>query len=244
MQIIPVIDLKDGIVVHAQQGNRGDYAPLKSGICKSTDIFSVVDTFSARFNFSLIYIADLNALTYKGDHASLLKDVLTAFPNITFWIDSGYPICNEEFLRYSNFLPVLGTESFQEENIREISQFNGCYILSLDYSVTGEMGAKSLFSRQDLWPETIIIMSLPRVGSQLGPDFDRLTRFSNQYPQHNIIAAGGLRDLEDLKKLSQLGIQQVLVATALHNGKINPDAIASLQAKKYPARGVFSTSLR
>jgi phosphoribosylformimino-5-aminoimidazole carboxamide ribotide isomerase len=243
MQIIPVIDLKEGIVVHAQQGNRDDYAPLKSGICKATDIFSVVDTFSALFNFSLIYIADLNALTRKGDHASLLKDVLTAFPNVTFWIDSGYPICNEEFLHYGNFLPVLGTESFQEENIREISQFNDCYILSLDYSATGEMGAKSLFSRQDLWPENIIIMSLPRVGSQLGPDIAKLTAFRKQYPQHNIIAAGGVRDTEDLKRLNQLGIRHVLVASALHNGKISLGAIASLQAKKYPARGVFSTSL-
>ena len=244
MQIIPVIDLKDGIVVHAKQGNRDDYAPLKSRICNSSDIFAVVEAFSTLFNCSVIYIADLNAITRRGENADLLMDILTAFPNITFWIDSGYPVVNDGLLGLTNFFPVLGTESFHEDNLYEISKFNNNYILSLDYSITGEMGAKSLFSRQDLWPENIMIMTLPRVGSNLGPDFDRLTAFSKQYPQHNIIAAGGVRDTEDLDTLNQLRIQHVLVATALHNGTISPDDITSLQAKKYPARGVFSTSLR
>jgi phosphoribosylformimino-5-aminoimidazole carboxamide ribotide isomerase len=231
MQIIPVIDLKNGIVVHAKLGNRDDYAPLKSEICNSSDIFDAINAFSSRFGVSIIYIADLNSITRLGDNASLLDDVLTAFPHLLFWVDSGYPLCDANLQKHKNFFPVLGSESFQDDNTAEIAQFGNRFILSLDYSATGEMGAKTLFSKQKLWPENIIIMSLPRVGSTLGPDFDSLSTYRKRYPQQKIIAAGGIRDNEDLIKLAHIGITKALVATALHNGKISPDDIARLQKK-------------
>jgi phosphoribosylformimino-5-aminoimidazole carboxamide ribotide isomerase len=225
MQIIPVIDLKNGIVVHAKLGNRDDYAPLKSEICNSSDIFDVIDTFSSRFGFSTIYIADLNAITRLGDNISLLDEVLTAFPHIFFWIDSGYPLYEESLKWHENFLPVLGSESFSEDNVSAMAHFNGNFILSLDHSATGKMGAKSLFTDQDLWPKNIIIMSLPRVGSKLGPDLDSLSTYRKQYPQKKWIAAGGIRNHEDLIRLTQIGIHQALIATALHNGNISPNKI-------------------
>lgn len=234
MQIIPVIDLKNGIVVHARQGNRDHYAPLKSEICKSSDIFDVIDAFWTLYHFPTFYIADLNAINRQSDNAALLADVLASFPHIPFWIDGGYPLCNDNFRQLTNFLPVLGSESFQDGNISEIRKFENDFILSLDYSGTGELGAKTLFSEQDLWPEHIIVMSLPRVGSNQGPDVDRLTSYRKQYPQHKIIAAGGIRGSEDLRALEQIGIQHALVATALHNGRISPHDIANWPTKKYP----------
>lgn len=244
MQIIPVIDLKNGIVVHAKYGNRDNYAPLKSELCQSSDIFDVIDAYLALSHFPTIYIADLNAITRKSNNAALLGDVMTVFPHITFWIDGGYPLCNNEFQQLSNYLPILGSESFQDENIPEIKKLENDFILSLDYSVAGELGAKTLFTMQALWPEQLIIMSLPRVGSNQGPDMERLSAYRNQYPQQKIIAAGGIRDNEDLMKLGQIGVQQALVATALHNRKINSDDIANLQTKKYPAqRGIFNILL-
>ena len=112
MQIIPVIDLKNGIVVHAKQGNRDSYAPLKSNICIAADIFDVVESFSTLFNSSVIYIADLNAITEKGDNATMLLDVLAAFPNIMFWIDGGYPLRNDDFFSKGNFFSGLGNRIF------------------------------------------------------------------------------------------------------------------------------------
>jgi phosphoribosylformimino-5-aminoimidazole carboxamide ribotide isomerase len=240
MQIIPVIDLKNGVVVHAKQGNRDDYAPIKSEICKTSGIFDVIDAFWTLYHFPTIYIADLNAITRQGNNAELLTDVLAAFPHTSFWIDGGYPLCNARFRQLSNYCPVLGSESFQDGNISGIRKFDSDFILSLDYSVTGELGAKTLFYEQGLWPEHIIIMSLPRVGSNLGPDVERLASYRKQYPQHKLIAAGGIRDSEDLRMLGQIGIQQALVATALHNGRISLDDITKFRTKKYPAgRGIF-----
>jgi phosphoribosylformimino-5-aminoimidazole carboxamide ribotide isomerase len=169
----------------------------------------------------------------------LLGTVLTSFPNITFWIDCGYPLCNDNLIEFDNFMPVLGSESFRDENVSDIKKFNQNFILSLDYSSTGELGAKTLFSGQELWPENIIIMSLPKVGSNQGPDLDRLSAYSKQYPKQNIIAAGGIRSSEDLRALEQIGIKTALVATALHNGKISPNEIATSRQKNTPQAGYF-----
>lgn len=222
MQIIPVIDLKNGIVVHAKHGNRDDYAALQSNICKSADIFDVVESFWELFRFPTLYIADLNAIIHQGNNAGLLGEILSSFPYIKFLIDGGYPLCNGAFQQLPNYIPVLGSESFNDDNIDELSAFGGHFILSLDYSSTGEMGAKSLFANQELWPDNIIIMNLPKVGSNAGPDLQRLNHFSKQYPGYNFIAAGGIRDKHDLTALSKAGIRQALVATALHNGNIGP----------------------
>jgi phosphoribosylformimino-5-aminoimidazole carboxamide ribotide isomerase len=45
MRIVPVIDLKDGAVVHARQGRRDTYQPIASPLCASSDVYRVLDAF-------------------------------------------------------------------------------------------------------------------------------------------------------------------------------------------------------
>ncbi len=234
MQIIPVIDLKNGIAVHAKQGRRERYEPLKSILCQSADLLDIIETLNSRFGFCLFYIADLNALMHEGDNNLLISRAITSFPRITFWIDSGYPLVDSGFRQHSNYVPVLGSESFRENNISDIKKFENAFILSLDFSANEKMGAKSLFEADTLWPERIIIMSLAKVGSNQGPDFEKLTSYSRRYPRKKIIAAGGIRHIGDLNALKRLGIDQTLIATALHSGNLTLDDIVNLQAKKYP----------
>ncbi len=225
MKIIPVIDLKDGVVVHAQQGMREQYQPISTNLCQSSDIYQVIKAFLGVYDFDTIYIADLNAITHQGDHDLLISEVLTSFPNILFWIDRGY----QRFKKYpGNYLPVIGSECYNNETVLELKSFNNHFILSLDYSKSEALGAKSLFSDPGLWPETIIIMTLNRVGSHQGPDLDKLNRFCRQYPNKNFIAAGGIRNIADLQTLKKVGVQQALIASALHSGAITHKEIKNL----------------
>jgi phosphoribosylformimino-5-aminoimidazole carboxamide ribotide isomerase len=225
MKIIPVIDLKDGVVVHARQGLREQYRPISTHLCQSSNIYQVIEAFLGVYDFDTIYIADLNAITHQGDHDRLITDVLTSFPHILFWIDRGY----QRFQKYpGNHLPVLGSECYSDETVLELKAFNKHFILSLDYSTSGALGAKSLFSDQALWPDTIIIMTLSRVGNHQGPDLDKLNWFCRQYPHKNFIAAGGIRNTADLQALKQAGVQQALIASALHSGAISPKDIKNL----------------
>jgi phosphoribosylformimino-5-aminoimidazole carboxamide ribotide isomerase len=225
MKIIPVIDLKDGVVVHAQQGVRERYQPINTNLCQSSDVYQVIEAFLGVYDFDTIYIADLNAITHQGDHDCLITDVLTSFPHIQFWIDRGY----QRYKKYpGNYLPVLGSECYSDETVIELKAFNNHFILSLDYSISEALGAKSLFSDLDLWPETIIIMTLNRVGSNQGPDLDKLNWFCRQYPHKHFIAAGGIRNTADLLALKQVGVQQALIASALHSGAIGRKHIKNL----------------
>lgn len=228
MKIIPVIDIKDGMVVLAQRGNRATYKPINSPLCQTADIHQVINAFLKIYSFDTLYIADLNAITKQGDNVDLLKQVLSDFTEVTFWIDRGYQSFQQNSMLPTNYLPVLGSECCQDHNIADIQAFKKNFILSLDYSNSCELGAQKLFSNPSFWPENIIIMTLERVGSQNGPDLKKLHDFARRYPDKQFIAAGGIRNTADLIALSEVGIRQALVASALHYEGINSSDISNL----------------
>jgi phosphoribosylformimino-5-aminoimidazole carboxamide ribotide isomerase len=228
MKIIPVIDLKDGKVVHARQGKREDYQPVNSALCDSSDMYQVIQAFLNVYKFDTFYIADLNAITEQGDHDQLISEVLAHYPQKTFWIDKGYQKYEQTLPR--NYLPVLGSESYRDETIPEINAYKNNFILSLDYANSNALGAAKLFSDPNIWPDNIIVMTLERVGSNQGPDLNKLADFCRQYPDKNFIAAGGIRNKHDLAALSEAGIHQALVASALHSGALKARDFAVLQA--------------
>ncbi|MFI3119498.1 MAG: HisA/HisF-related TIM barrel protein [Methylococcaceae bacterium] len=229
MKIIPVIDLKNGVVVHAKQGNRDHYQPIHTNLCKSSDVFQVINAFLGIYQFDTFYIADLNAITHQGDHDRLIVEILTRFPQLTFWIDKGYQTYSQSAqMILRNALPVLASESYEDETLSELKAYKNNFILSLDYSNSEALGAKNLFSDPTFWPEHIIIMTLGRVGSNQGPDLNKLTEFCRQYPDKHFIAAGGVRDKHDLAALNEAGVYQALVASALHSGAIKTGDIAEL----------------
>ncbi|MEY3881729.1 MAG: hypothetical protein RIQ94_2525 [Pseudomonadota bacterium] len=228
MKIIPVIDLKDGVVVHARQGNREHYQPINSRLCQSADIFQVIDAFLGIYSFETFYIADLNAITDQGNHDQLIAKVLSHFKHISFWIDRGYQAYAQATAH--NRLSVLGSESYKNETVAEITAYKNDFILSLDYGNSKALGADSLFSTAEFWPENIIIMTLERVGSHFGPDLDKLSQFCQRYPRKNFIAAGGIRHKQDLMALSAAGIHQALVASALHNRTIKTEDVVACRS--------------
>jgi len=228
MQIIPVIDLKDGQAVHAQLGHRQRYQPIKSSLCKSSDIFDVIKTFLELYPFDIIYIADLNALTHNGNHLILLNKVLNHFSSITFWIDAGY---HQPYKLFSqiNYLPVIGSESCQDRHLSDINDIDEEFILSLDFSLTQLLGPKAILENPEFWPKQIIIMTLGLVGSNTGPASTMLQNFCSNYPDKKFIAAGGIRNNADLLLLNQMGITHTLVASALHSGTITAANIKNIQ---------------
>jgi phosphoribosylformimino-5-aminoimidazole carboxamide ribotide isomerase len=235
MKTIPVLDLKNNLVVHAKQGDREHYQPIHSKLCPSADIFEVIIAFLGLADFDTFYIADLNAISGQGEHDVLIAKVLAAFPGIRFWVDKGYQRA-DGLPDFANYVPVLGSESYTDASVDELADFGKRFVLSLDYSPSGApLGAARLFSGVAYWPEKVIIMTLAQVGSRKGPDLARLAQFCVAYPDYHFIAAGGVRGIADLKALSDLGIKQALVASALHSGLIGRGDLANFRQKNTPA---------
>ena len=59
------------------------------------------------------------------------------------------------------------------------------------------------------------------VGMGSGPDLERLSTLRRQAPARcRLYAAGGLRDKGDLAALAEIGVSGILVASALHDGRL------------------------
>jgi phosphoribosylformimino-5-aminoimidazole carboxamide ribotide isomerase len=66
---------------------------------------------------------------------------------------------------------------------------------------------------------------LERVGSGSGVDFGRLADLKRRAPQRSVYAAGGVKGEDDLARLQTAGAAGVLLASALHDGKLSAEAI-------------------
>jgi phosphoribosylformimino-5-aminoimidazole carboxamide ribotide isomerase len=124
--------------------------------------------------------------------------------------------------------PVLGSESQQDDEL--LRQFRGHprLVLSLDFFADGFRGPPSILDGPELWPDSVVVMTLASVGSAAGPDFARLRDIIARAGDRAVIAAGGVRDEADIRALSELGVAAALVATSLHDGTLTSAQLASL----------------
>ena len=218
MQIIPVIDIKAGQVVLARQGQRNSYLALSTPLCRSSQIDEVIHAYLSIYSFTHIYIADLDALMKTGNNHSLINALFSRYPYLNFMIDCGSvrPLYTPRLAK--QFTPIIATESMGERDLLQLKQDSEDFILSLDFSAQDtQMGESSLYQSSSLWPKRVILMTLGLVGENSGPDLIKLAHYKQHYPEHDFIAAGGIRHLQDLKQLKEMGIETALVASTLHN---------------------------
>jgi hypothetical protein len=62
MEIIPVIDLKGGLVVRARMGQRDQYRPIETPLSPTSHPADVVQGLMSVFPFRTLYVADLDAI--------------------------------------------------------------------------------------------------------------------------------------------------------------------------------------
>lgn len=230
MEVIPVIDLKNGAVAHARMGMRSQYAPIKTPLSSTSRPSDVARGLLSIFPFKKFYVADLDAIEHKGDNSPALKQLSTDFPDVEFWVDAGIADVHEaeHWLAAGLGHLVLGSETQRDsELIRSLCRTEDT-ILSLDFRGDLFLGPASLLNETNIWPTKIIVMTLARVGSASGPDMDRLKIIKSRVNDRQLYAAGGVRDVNDLALLTQAGIAGALVATSLHNGKLTGAQIARL----------------
>jgi phosphoribosylformimino-5-aminoimidazole carboxamide ribotide isomerase len=227
-ELIPVIDLMGGLVVHARAGERDRYRPLEhSRVSGSADLTAVVGGLLALHPFRTLYIADLDAIRKQGDHKVQIFKLRQSFPALGLWVDAGFAgECGcRRFLAAGLGDLVLGSENQSDLRLLELFGEDPRLVLSLDFQGERRLGAADLFARPDRWPERVIAMTLARVGSSGGPDLARLSELRTLAPDRRIYAAGGVRGPEDLRALAELGCAGALVASALHDGRLDGAAI-------------------
>ena len=239
MQIIPVIDIKNGIAVHAKGGHREHYAALETRFAQVPEPTAIIAGMLNVMKIARIYIADLDAIT-KGaestahagaDNNAMICQLARDYPKLGFMIDSGLTVRSvlDDYLQHSNLEFVIASET-----LSTLQDYNAVMtripatrsVLSLDRRGDRRLGPAALFERPSMWPRRVINMNLACVGGDDGPDWDGLEALRARRPDCQLYAAGGVRDLDDLSRLAVLGTTAVLIGSALHDGRLDPAEVA------------------
>jgi phosphoribosylformimino-5-aminoimidazole carboxamide ribotide isomerase len=231
MEIVPVLDLKGGVVVHARRGARADYAPLRSPLVEGSEPVAVARALCAVCRTKTLYVADLDAL----GGAPVNETTLAALASVAeLWVDAGAvsPDRAAALERAGVARNVVGTESIGADVPSGNQLAAPPLVLSLDLRegklispdprLAGGPPALAAPLARALNVRELVVIDLARVGSGSGPPLDAVAELARALPGAAIYAGGGVRDDRDLCGLESAGAAGALVATALHEGRITP----------------------
>lgn len=221
-------------MVHAKKGERASYQAIHSQLTPSSQPLDIVAALLELYPFQQLYIADLNAIQkLDASHAnnySVITSIKERYPALELWVDAG--ISNNDELGFWQELDthlIIGSENFANiGDYTSLSTLNKNYILSLDFMPLGYQGPTELLSNTEYWPQDVIVMSLSNVGANHGANVDLMQKTIARTKGFNIIAAGGIRDTDDLVMLKEMGVNAALLATALHNKQISTEQLKSI----------------
>ena len=234
MRVIPVLDLKDGLVVHGVKGERHRYRPVQSTLTDTAEPFAVARAFSEKLGLHELYIADLDAIQGRGHHHGIVSH-LAQQEQMVLLVDAGVTDVAGvlELLDIGVSRVIIGAETLNSwEALVTICAAVPVHrlVFSLDMragqvlSASPQLAAlhplQVLERLQPMGWQEIILLDLVRVGAGTGPDWTLIAEARRRCPDLLLLAGGGVRDVGDLRGLEAAGVTGVLVATALHQGAI------------------------
>lgn len=222
-RIVFVVDILNGIAVHAMKGERAKYKPVISRVCDSSSPPDIISALAPKE----VYIADLNRLQHIGDNAGLIKEISAKVKTMA---DIG--VENMEDIEICLGIAdtvILGTETTPLDLIEKAAvRFPDRINVSIDMkngvvlTKDRNMGLEpeklvKLLNESDI--RDIIVLELNKVGTGAGIDVDFLKKIV-EISTHAILVGGGIKDMNDIHALKKIGAGGALVATAVHNGSI------------------------
>jgi phosphoribosylformimino-5-aminoimidazole carboxamide ribotide isomerase len=234
VRLIPVIDIQRGVVVRGVGGRRHEYRPLQSSLVRSTDPVAVADALVRHCRPAELYVADLDAVA-GGEPAFATLAALNAL-GVDVWVDSGVRDADDAG-RLAD--AGVGTIVVGLETVRGPAALGRVLdrvepnrvVFSLDLRDGRPLGDASAWPNPDataiaasavgLGVRRVILLDLARVGVGSGAGTESLLRrLANDHPGVEFIAGGGIGGPDDVRQLADAGAAGVLVASALHDGRL------------------------
>ncbi|UCC58892.1 MAG: HisA/HisF family protein [Candidatus Bathyarchaeum sp.] len=239
MKIIPVIDVLNGIAVHAIRGERKRYRPLRSVLCKSADPLDIALTFES-LGFKSLYLADLDSILGKPANFDLYQQII-AETNLELMVDAGIAdiikakkvletgatkiIIGSETLNSLDFLNQVA-KAFGEDKVVVSIDLKEGKLLSLSEAIKSMDTISFAQKLADIGISQIIVLDLSRVGTEHGINSAILENILEK-TSLEVFVGGGITGIQELEELRKLGVSGALIATVLHNGKLKVDELKS-----------------
>ncbi len=239
MKIVPVIDVLNGVAVHAIRGERRHYRPLRSVLSSSVDPLNLALTFES-LGFDSLYLADLDAILGKSVNFALYQ-LMETRTDLDLMVDAGTTeiIRAEKLLEAGVSKVVIGTETlrsldFVDQAVKSFGEDR--VVVSIDLKKGKVMCvSESIRSMNPIWlaqklvkigVSQIILLDLDRVGTKRGANIEVLKEVLKR-TKAKVLVGGGIGSIKDLEELKSLEVYGVLVATALHSGKLKVNELIS-----------------
>jgi phosphoribosylformimino-5-aminoimidazole carboxamide ribotide isomerase len=244
MLIIPAIDLKGGRCVR-----------LKQGIKDQETVYSDDPAETARrweaAGAELIHVVDLDgAFEGKPRNAAAVKKIVKAV-GIPVQLGGGLRDLKaiRRFIDAGVARVVLGTAALRQPALlsEAASRFGGRVAASIDARDglvavegwtrdSGEAALEVARRFEEAGACALIYTDIARDGMQTGPNLEALKRLAEAL-ETPVIAAGGIKDLDDIRalmKLEALGVEGAITGRAIYAGTLDLRE-AILLARRQPA---------
>jgi phosphoribosylformimino-5-aminoimidazole carboxamide ribotide isomerase len=214
---------------------------LESTLTRSSQILDVAHALAEAVGSMHLYLADLDAIAGKPPAVQHFR--LLAERGFELWVDAG--ICCAADARplvdAGVHQVVAGLETLA--NLEELARLQKVVIpdrvvFSLDLRAGSPLGRSAELLREPLdlvaaarerGVRRMILLDIARVGMGRGIGTESLCReIKGRWPELELFVGGGVRGVDDICCAARAGASGVLVASALHNGRVTPADVRQL----------------
>jgi phosphoribosylformimino-5-aminoimidazole carboxamide ribotide isomerase len=237
MEIIPVLDLLGGVVVRGVGGRRDEYRPIQSLLTTDPSPTAVLDAILDQFKIRTIYVADLDAIIHGELNFTSISELarrpvellidagMTSFSQALTLVDVGVGriIAASESLSDFQLLKDLVERFSAKSIVFSMDMKAGAPIVAADeWKTLAPFGI--VMEAAEAGVTQFVLLDLADVGEANGiRTLPLLSRLRKELPTCWFAVGGGVGSMDDVFAAEQAGADAVLVASALHDGRIVGD---------------------
>jgi len=237
-----VLDLRAGRAVLARGGRRETYTPVRSVLTGAGsegrggaegDPVLLARAFHEDLGCDECYVADLDAIMGGAVQTALLQRL--AGLGSALLVDAGVadPVRARDVRAAGAARVVVGLETLPSFGVlaavaRALEPEHVVFSLDLRDGVpivrtaAPHHGSAAELARAaaDAGATSLLVLDVARVGSGRGVDPRLVETLRRAHPAAELLAGGGVGNTREIERLADLGLDAVLVATALHDGRL------------------------
>jgi phosphoribosylformimino-5-aminoimidazole carboxamide ribotide isomerase len=218
VRIIGVLDIRGGVAVRGVGGRREEYRPVSSVLCPGSQPLALARAMRQELGLAELYVADLDAIAGSPPDVQLYEAL--AREGFRLLVDCGVRTAGPAgpWRLVAGLETLGGPEALTAQMIFSLDLKGGQPLAGPGWpegprAILGEAARRGVRSA--------IVLDLARVGSGEGTGTEELCAWARrEWPALEIIAGGGVSGLADLGRLRAVGVDAVLVASALHDGRL------------------------
>lgn len=235
MIIFPAIDLKEGKCVRLYQGEMSSSEIVGEDAVKTALSFK-----NSRAEY--LHMVDLDGAV-RGSLQNM-DVVLQVVKEVKIPVELGGGIRDlqtiDTIIDKGISRVILGTAALSNpEMVKEaVKKYNKKIAIGIDaknelVAVDGWLNVSKVkyidFAKkmEDIGVQTIIYTDISRDGTLTGPNLEQLSRI-NSAVSCNIIASGGVKNIESIKELKEIGVYGAIVGKAIYSHNINLEEAISV----------------